>query len=210
MQGPTLRGGNIEPRGGQFHYFGFGSSLMGSRPVGAGPSTLAINPATHTIYVAKRNTTDNGTQFAGARRHGCPVINARDCQAQDLSRCKGPGPTITVGRMPSGVAIDTRTNTVYVSNVQDNTVSVVHGRHMQRGEHLRLRADAPQRCPLDWTRSALFADPGNHTVDVPQLRQRWRLATTGSTARTVSMIDSATCNANRSPTGLPDHRSAGG
>ena len=30
----------------------FGSSLVGSAPVGNGPSTLAVDPATHTIYVA--------------------------------------------------------------------------------------------------------------------------------------------------------------
>ena len=102
---------------------GFGSALVGSAPVGNGPSTLAINRDTHTIYVA------NGNNDAGGSAGGntVSVIDARHCHAQDVSRCKGPWPTITVGNLPSGIAIDKRTDTVYVTNFDDDTVSVFNG-----------------------------------------------------------------------------------
>ena len=35
--------------------FGFGSALVGEAPVGTDPSELAVDPATHTIYVANGN-----------------------------------------------------------------------------------------------------------------------------------------------------------
>ena len=84
--------------------FGFGSALVGSAPVGNLPAAVAINPATHTIYVA------NGFGSNGPSEGGntVSVIDARHCNAQDVSRCKGPWPTITVGNLPSGIAIDER------------------------------------------------------------------------------------------------------
>jgi YVTN family beta-propeller protein len=36
--------------------------------------------------------------------------------------------TIPVGRIPQGVAADTKTNTIYVTNALGNTVSVISGR----------------------------------------------------------------------------------
>jgi hypothetical protein len=40
------------------------------------------------------------------------VIDDRRCSARDVSRCKGPWPTITVGNLPAGVAVDQKTDTV--------------------------------------------------------------------------------------------------
>jgi len=40
----------------------FGSALVGSAPVGIAPSTLAVDPATHTIYVAN-GYNDDGPQL---------------------------------------------------------------------------------------------------------------------------------------------------
>ena len=70
--------------------------------MGKGPSELALDPATHTIYVANGNN-DNGPNAGG---NTVSVIDARHCNAQDVSRCKGPWPTITVGNLPSTIAID--------------------------------------------------------------------------------------------------------
>ena len=102
---------------------GFGSALVGSAPVGIGPSELALDPATHTIYVANGNN-DNGPNAGG---NTVSVIDARHCNAQDVSTCKGPWPTITVGNLPSTIAIDQHTDTVYVTDTGDNTVSVFNG-----------------------------------------------------------------------------------
>jgi DNA-binding beta-propeller fold protein YncE len=172
-------------------FFGFGSSLRGSAPVGTGPSTLAINPATDTIYVAN-GYNDNGTELPSPG-NTVSVINTRDCQAQDVSRCRGPWPTITVGNMPSGIAIDKRTDTVYVSNVQDNTVSVFNGATCN-AENTSGCGQTPATVPVGLDPLGLFADPANHTVYVPNFGA---VAVGGPAGDStiVSMIDSATCNA---------------
>jgi DNA-binding beta-propeller fold protein YncE len=171
-------------------FSGFGSSLRGSAPVGTGPSTVAINPATHTIYVAN-GYNDNGPELP-TPGNTVSVINARDCQAQDVSRCQGPWPTITVGNMPSAIAIDKRTDTVYVSNVQDNTVSVFNGATCN-AENTSGCGQTPATVPVGLDPLGLFADPANHTVYVPDYGA---IAVGGpQDSTTVSMLDSATCNA---------------
>jgi DNA-binding beta-propeller fold protein YncE len=171
-------------------FSGFGSSLVGSAPVGTGPSTLAINPATHTIYVAN-GFNDNGWQLP-TPGNTVSVINAHDCQAQDVSRCDGPWPTITVGNMPSGIAIDKRTDTVYVSNVQDNTVSVFNGATCN-AETTSGCGQTPATVPVGLDPLGLFADPANRTVYVPDYGASAVGGPQDSTS--VSMLDSATCNA---------------
>src|ERR1700690_4008332 len=81
---PTAAGSN--PRG------SFGSALVGSAGVKIGPSALAIDTATNTIYSANGSNA-NGTSPGG---NTVSVIDGRHCQAQDVSRCKGPWPTIRV------------------------------------------------------------------------------------------------------------------
>ena len=100
-----------------------GAATVGSAPAGTGPSELAFDPATHTVYVTD-GYNDNGPYADGDT---VSVIDTRHCQAQDLSRCHGPWPTITVGSLPSSIAVDQVTGTVYVTNWGDNTVSVFNG-----------------------------------------------------------------------------------
>src|SRR5207344_1864190 len=60
---------------------GLGSALVGSAPVGKGPSVVALDAATHTIYVANGNNA-NGGNVGG---NTVSVIDARHCDAQDVS-----------------------------------------------------------------------------------------------------------------------------
>ena len=174
---------------------GSGSALVASAPVGNGPGLVALNPATHTLYVA------NGYNANGPSAGGntVSVIDARHCNAKDVSRCKGPWPTITVGNLPSGIAIDERTDTVYVTNVGADTVSVFNGATCNAGPSAAGKRRRPS--PSDWSRSAMFADPANHTVYVANygtpLGGCWD-------STTVSMINSATCNAT-DLAGCPTH-----
>jgi DNA-binding beta-propeller fold protein YncE len=101
--------------------FGSGSALGGSAQVGNGPGADALDEATDTLYVANGEN-DNGPNATG---NTVSVIDTRRCDAQDVSHYKGPWPTITVGNLPSGIAIDERTDTVYVANLGDNTLSVL-------------------------------------------------------------------------------------
>ena len=163
---------------------GFGSSLVGSAPVGNGPSTLALNASTHTIYVA------NGFNTNGANANGntLSVIDARDCQARDVSRCKGPWPTITVGNEPSTIAIDQKTDTVYVTNNTDNTVSVFNGATCNALDSAGC-GQTPATVPVGVGPLGIFADPVNRTVYIANFDNARGDSTT------ISMLDSATCNA---------------
>ena len=167
---------------------GFGSALVGSAPAGNGPSTLAINRDTHTIYVANGNN-DSGPNAGG---NTVSVIDARHCRAHDVSRCKGPWPTITVGNLPTGIAIDKRTDTVYVASAGDDAVSVFNGATCNAIVSSGC-GETPAQVPVGLQPIQILADPTNHTVYVAN-------ADDGSGASTnVSMIDSARCNATHLP-----------
>jgi DNA-binding beta-propeller fold protein YncE len=164
---------------------GFGSALVGSAPVGKGPSELALDPATHTIYVANGNN-DNGPNAGG---NTVSVIDARHCDAQDVSTCKGPWPTITVGNLPSTIAIDQHTDTVYVTDTGDNTVSVFNGATCNALVTSGC-GQRPATVPVGLAPLGIYADPANHTVYIANSNNG-----AGSGSTTVSMLDSATCNA---------------
>jgi DNA-binding beta-propeller fold protein YncE len=173
---------------------GFGSALVGSAPVGNGPSFLAMDPATHTIYVAN-GYNDNGPQAGGDT---VSVIDARHCNAQNVSQCKGPWPTITVGSgmpsdLPSGIAIDVQTDTVYVANVGANTVSVFNGATCNATVTAGC-GQTPAEVPVGLQPVTLTADPANHTVYVANYGAP-ALGGSPGNSTTVSMIDSAICNA---------------
>ncbi len=83
--------------------------------VGISPQALAFNRNTRTLYVA--NTNDNTVS----------VINARHCNATDTSHCGQTPTTIPVGNGPRSIGIVHDTNTVFVGNRNDLTVSVING-----------------------------------------------------------------------------------
>ena len=163
---------------------GLGSALVGSAPVGNGPSELALDAATHTIYVAN-GYNDNGPNAGG---NTVSVIDARHCQAMDVSRCKGPWPTITVGNLPSTIAIDQATDTVYVADTGASTVSVFNGATCNALDTSGC-GQTPTTVPVGLQPIGIFADPANHTVYIPNFDNGQGASTT------VSMLNSATCNA---------------
>jgi DNA-binding beta-propeller fold protein YncE len=164
---------------------GFGSALVGSAPVGKGPSELALDPATHTIYVANGNN-DDGPNAGGDT---VSVIDARHCNSQDVSRCKGPWPTIKVGNLPTTIAIDQKTDTVYVVANGDDAVSVFNGATCNALDHSGC-GQKPATVPVGLAPLGIYADPANHTVYIANANN-----ISGSGSTTVSMLDSATCNA---------------
>jgi DNA-binding beta-propeller fold protein YncE len=165
-----------------------GSALVGSAPAGTGPSAVALDPATHTIYVA------NGYNANGPDAGGdtVSVIDARHCQARDVSRCKGPWPTITVGDLPAGLAVDQKTDTVYVTDSGANTVSVFNGATCNALDASGC-GQKPVTVPVGPAPLALFDDPANHTVYIANCGSS--CSGSGEAGTVVSMIDSATCNA---------------
>ena len=155
----------------------FGSALVGSAPVLPGPNGVAVDRATDTIYVAAGNNPD-GNNHGGDT---VSVIDGRHCQASDVSRCRGPWPTVKVGNNPGAVTVDQVTGTVYVTNVGDSTVSVIDGATCNALVSSGC-GQATATVPVGAGPDGIFADRADHTVYV---------ANSGDS--TVSMIDSATC-----------------
>ncbi len=155
----------------------FGSALVGSVPVPPGPNGVAVDRATDTIYVATGNNA-NGNPPGGDT---VSVIDGRHCQASDISRCQGPWPTVKVGNLPGAVTIDQVTDTVYVTNAGDNTVSVIDGATCNALVSSGC-GKATATVPVGQAPLGIFADHADHTVYVANFNDS-----------TVSMIDSATC-----------------
>jgi DNA-binding beta-propeller fold protein YncE len=179
--------------------FGFGSALLGSVPVRPGPSAVAVDQATNTIYVANGLNVDGPTPLGGDT---VSVIDGRRCRASDVSRCKGPWPTIKVGNLPSTVAVDQATDTVYVTILSDNTVAVFNGATCN-GRTSTGCGQMPAHVPVGPAPFGILADDANHTVYVGNPGLNF-------TEKTMSMINTLTCRgtdlagcANQKPPMIP-------
>src|SRR5262249_30351306 len=88
------------------------------------PGFSAVNPKTGTIYVAIQCV--HTDCVPGPPEHVVDIVSTAKCNGKDHSGCRVVG-TIRVGTGPLGVAVDPRTDTIYVTNGNDNTVSVING-----------------------------------------------------------------------------------
>ena len=123
---------------------------------GFNPWGIAVDQATDTIYTA--NIAD------GEHPGTVSVINGATCNGTDHTGCGQTPATVAAGFGAVGVAIDPATNTVYVTNVEDTSVSVDQRRHLQRIRHQRLRPDHP-KCRGNYP-SAIAVDPAAGTAYV--------------------------------------------
>jgi DNA-binding beta-propeller fold protein YncE len=94
-------------------------TVASNPPIGSNPSGIAVDQATNTVYTA--NLADG--EHAGT----VSVINGATCNGQDTSGCGQTPDTAPAGFGANGVAIDRRTHDVYVSNIEDTSVSVING-----------------------------------------------------------------------------------
>ena len=84
--------------------------------VGTAPQALGVDELTDTIYV-----TNTGGDTVS-------VINGATCNGTNTSGCAQIPATVTVGNAPRAVGVNPVTNTIYVANRDDGTVSVIDGR----------------------------------------------------------------------------------
>ncbi len=145
--------------------------LRASIPVGPGPFALAVDDRTGSIYV-----TDLGA-------HTISIVNSRTCNAGDVSGCDRPPVAVDVGEVPGGVALDSRTNTVYVTGEFSNDVTVIDG--------MTCNAQVTRGCGRPPVR--IRAGLGARGIAVNEATDTVYVANT--VANTVSVIDGATCNA---------------
>jgi YVTN family beta-propeller protein len=145
--------------------------VLAAAPVGTGPAFAAENYRTHTLYVP-----DSGDGTVS-------VVNLTACSALNVSGCAHKSPVIRVGKTPLGIAVDQATNTVYVANADDNTVSVIDGATCDASD----TSGCGQR-PATVAVGA-FVDPVTNTVFVTNQ---------GARPGTVSVIDGSSCNGSHS------------
>jgi YVTN family beta-propeller protein len=142
--------------------------------VGSAPAGLAVDTATHSLYVA-----DQGTNTIS-------VIDTTGCNASTTHGCSNGMGTVHVGSKPTGVAIDPETHTLYVTDAGGNTVSVVDtstcNAEVQSG-----CGQTPPEVTVGTQPFGIALDPVTDTVYVTVLG-------TNDEGDTVSVIDGATCN----------------
>ena len=151
------------------------SSGCGQTPalvhVGSVPYALAIDELTNTIYVV--NTAENTVS----------VIDGATCDGSNTGGCSQAPPTIAVGNEPDGVAVNPRSDTIYVTNAGDNTVSVIDGATCN-ADHMGGCGQTPQTVAVGSTPYPIDVDERTDTVYVGNIGDS-----------TLSLINGATCNA---------------
>jgi YVTN family beta-propeller protein len=143
--------------------------------IGFNGGGVAVDPSTDTLYATSQN---NNT---------VSVLNGATCNATNTSGCTQFAPTTKVGTLPQSIAVDPATNTVYVANSSDNTVSVINS--------AACSATHPAGCDRVWPTIQVGAKPlfglaiDQHTNT---------LYVTNANDNTVSVVNTATCNAHTS------------
>ena len=125
------------------------------------PQQIAVDESTNRIYVENQS---DGT---------VSVIDGSHCNGTDVSGCNQAWPTIAVGASPQGLGFNPRNHTLYVTNTDDNTVSVINTTSQNVVATFPTGA-APRAVGIVFDRNTVFI--GNRD-DL-----------------TVSIVDGSTCN----------------
>ncbi len=166
---------------------GAGSDALGALPrvlVGSSPQDAAFDPATRTVYVANQgfNPTPGSVDTLS-------VVNARTCNARDVTGCGQTPPTVAAGSGPFAIGIDDATHTLYVADALSNTVSVINAATCNANDTSGC-GQTPATLTVGQGPSAVVVDPATNTIYVTNSGP----GQDGS-GHTVSVIDGATCNA---------------
>ncbi len=144
------------------------------------PGAPAVNQRTGTLYVPIQCTTSFCNPNKAA--HVVDVISTTRCNIKARSDCRVVA-RARVGSSPLAAAVDERTDTVYVTNGNSNTVSVLNGARcnatVTRGCGRPVATVKVGKLPV-----AAAINPATRTLYVANLN-----------GRSVSVINAATCNA---------------
>jgi DNA-binding beta-propeller fold protein YncE len=154
-------------------------ALGGSVVLGGSPGAPAANPKTDTLYVPVQCATSFCA--SGSPGHVVDVINTATCNVKVRSQCRVVA-TAGVGSGPLAAAVDERTDTVYVMNGNDDTVSVLDG--------ARCNARVTRGCG----RPVATIKVGTFPV-AAALSRRTRTLYVANGGGSISVINAAVCNA---------------
>jgi len=136
----------------------------GQDPIGVG-----IDDQTHTLYAV------NGGSGSVA------MIDTRSCNAADSSGCSRTRATIAVGGGPEFLAVNQRTNTIYVADTNSGAVSVIDGK--------RCNASETTACPSN--PASVMAGAGAFPIAVDDSNNTVYVGTNDA----VAVIDGRNCDA---------------
>jgi len=136
--------------------------------VGGGPDAIAVSRHGRTVYVANSGITDQGVSVVGGNT--VSVIDARICDAAHPQGCSAvPAPVVAVGagqgNQPQAVAVDPLTHNVYVTDDNDDTLSVIDGARCGWHDASDCALPAPT-VQTGADPSAVAVDPSVHTIYV--------------------------------------------
>ncbi len=159
----TVYAANAGPGGGVFVIAAAGCSTATTKGCGHPvrkvkdplvPDGIAVDVATDTVYAANTGATGNG--------HTVAIINGATCNASSASGCGQTPRTVKVGANPSWDVVDQATNTIYVANHDDGTVSVISGAKCNAKVRSGCRASPAVQTGAGV--SFLAVDDSRHTV----------------------------------------------
>jgi YVTN family beta-propeller protein len=153
------------------HLSGCGQSWP-TIPVGSNPFGVAIDRATNTIYV---------TNFGS---NTVSVIDGSTCNADVHTGCSQTPVQVAVGAGPERLAVDQATNTVYVPNLLENTVSVIDS----------STCNAQTSAGCSQTLPTMHVSGTSHPIAVAVNDKTHTVYTSNANPRSVSVFDGATCN----------------
>jgi DNA-binding beta-propeller fold protein YncE len=105
--------------------------------VGLGPVDVAVNDATDTVYVASNADGDSPGTVS--------VIDGATCNGSVTTGCDGHIPSVVIGRSPRLIAIDVRTDFVYVTDRSSAGVAVLDGATCNATDASGCRTPAPEQ-----------------------------------------------------------------
>ena len=164
-----------------------GCKVVGSIPGHGGYQFAVVDPSTDTIYALFGGLTGRG--------HAVKVINGARCNVGNRSDCR-PVATVQVGRFPIGAALDSAAHTLYVSNNYSNSVSMINTATCNAKRRAGCRR-AARAVGVGAGPNLSAFDQAAHTLYVPNDGPGGSDGNTGGGGTTVSMINTATCNASR-------------
>ena len=154
-------------------------------PIGQIPAAAAIDRAASTMYVAA------GSRDAGAGG-GLAMVNVAACNASTVRGCTRVGHVPTGGQVPTDVAVDERTHTVYVANgPNSSTVAVL--------DAATCNAVTTRGCAKDRALVSVPRAPGgsgwNGPVALAINPRTGTVYVANAVSTLLSVIDARTCNA---------------
>ncbi|HEY2519434.1 MAG TPA: YncE family protein [Streptosporangiaceae bacterium] len=127
------------------------SHLAATVTVGSGPSGVAVNDHTHTVYVVNNANGDSPGSLS--------VINGATCNGTDTAGCGRSFPTAVTGGAPLLAAVNAATGRIYVIDFASAAVTVLDGS--------RCNASVTSGCGTPLREQAVGSAPSGLAVSPP-------------------------------------------